>query len=209
MSASAPHPRAAFTLIELLFATVAATILGATLIVSMLGSFDAFATITAQSILQTQNLRALDRIAQDTKEARQALTNYSVYAMDTKGGGSDGDAYWILQAPAINAAGETINASDSNFQDHIVYRYDSASKQLRRLVFRSSGSARASVPAPGAIIATDIQEIEFKIPPPLSTQTEMRKKMVDIWIRCTTTQRGRTYELSMTKQAVYRHPAPP
>jgi len=77
---------------------------------------------------------------------------------------------------AINAAGETINASDSNFQDHFVYRYDSASKQLRRLVFRSSGSARASVPAPGAIIATDIQEIEFKIPPPLSTQTEMRKK---------------------------------
>jgi len=198
-------------MLEMLLASAAVAVLGGTLAVSMIGSLDGLSTITAQALLQTQLNQVSDRIVQDTKQARQALATWNQFSMDAEGGGSNGDAYWILQVPSINAAGDTINASHLNHQDYIIYHYENASDRLRRIVFtpQSSGSARPYNYPTGQIIATGVQSIEFRIPPPLSTQTEMLTKMVDIWITCSTVQRGRTYELSMTKQAVYRHSLTP
>jgi len=193
-----------------LLASIAATTLGVTLMMSLMGSSDGFATITAQTVLQTELTQSLDRVARDTEEARQAVSNYSVFSMDTKGGGPDGDACWILEVPSINATGDTLNAPSAAYQDHIVYYYEVAYKRLRRIVDIVPGTSRPDpAPYPGRIIANNVEFIEFKIPPPLSTQTDIQKKMVDIWIQGVSTQRGRAYRFSMTKQAVYRSPAPP
>lgn len=205
--------RAAFTLIEVLLASVAATTLGVTLMMSLMGSLDGFATITAQSVLQTELGQALDRILRDTKEARQAVsswTNGTTYTMDTQGGGADGDAWWILEVPSIDAAGDTLNAPSATYQDHIIYHYVAAAKQLWRIVVVVPGTSRPDpAPDPGRIIANNVERIEFKLPPPLSEPVDVRTEIVDVWIRGVSTQRGRAYRLELTKQAVYRSPAPP
>ncbi len=133
--------RTGYTLVELLCASVIGLTLLTTLGQLFWGTSEALLMITAQGTVRMQLVNALNAMGQDVFGASQRLPSCcgGTYA-------ETANTTLILQVPSVDATGNVID--DQAQFDSIVYQFDAAANQLKRIVQPGALSSRPAQTRP-------------------------------------------------------------
>ena len=151
--------RTGFTLLEVLVTAAVSVILGSVLLVVLLSSSNAMATINGQGTLQMQLALGLQAFTQDVRYVTGLpLISASGNFPQDLTSAEDGVAMLILRVPSIDGNGQVIPSSS----DDIIYDFMAETGVLRRVVEPGPGSSRT---AEDHVVARDIAQVVFSIMP--------------------------------------------